>query len=575
MQITRISIANFMGVHLVELLPKAPLLLIAGENGAGKSSILEGARAALVDEVDRIKLKKEFGALVTEGEKAGSVLVEHSAGRAAFSVPTGKRSAEGELAHPALPFVLDPHRFATLDEAGRRAFLFQLLGVTTEPADLARRLVDEMGCDAALVEAIEPKLVSGFDAACKHAKEEVSTARGAWKGVTGETYGEKKAEGWRATPVEPVSPSEIEAAQARAGTAEAANLDAQRSFGAVEEQAKQYADAQARKESLSATAEKIDRIRDKLARDENELATWKAKLDDLPPEPGAVNLRPPMACPECASLLDHRDGGLHRHEPAKGDDADTAVKRAEWKKAVALYEKSVATGKTDLAAAERAKVELADLEAMQPVEAGAVTAAREAANVANGDAMEARRALHELTERRTAAERVEATTAKAAEHHAEVLAWAKLADALSPAGLPVRIVAEALSPFNTAMAAIAARAGWMVPLLGADMGLTASGRQYRLLCESERWRADAVIALAIAELSGIRLVMLDRFDVLHPSGRVQAIRLLAELVDYGTIEQAVVAGTLKGRPSGLPPQWEAIWIENGYVFAEQALDTAA
>jgi hypothetical protein len=46
-----------------------------------------------------------------------------------------------------------------------------------------------------------------------------------------------------------------------------------------------------------------------------------------------------------------------------------------------------------------------------------------------------------------------------------------------------------------------------------DMAITAEGRAYSLLCESEKWRVDAMIAAAIAELSGVKVMMLDRMDV--------------------------------------------------------------
>ena len=42
--------------------------------------------------------------------------------------------------------------------------------------------------------------------------------------------------------------------------------------------------------------------------------------------------------------------------------------------------------------------------------------------------------------------------------------------------------------------------------------ITAGGREYRLLSESERYRVDAVLAEAVANLSGARLLVLDRAD---------------------------------------------------------------
>lgn len=44
-----------------------------------------------------------------------------------------------------------------------------------------------------------------------------------------------------------------------------------------------------------------------------------------------------------------------------------------------------------------------------------------------------------------------------------------------------------------------------------------------------KWRADTPLAIAIARLSGISLVLLDRFDALQPSARPQALKLLLSL----------------------------------------------
>lgn len=570
MNITRIAAKNFMGVRSIELAPPSPLLFVGGANGAGKSSLVEAVRAALVCEIDRVKLKKEYGALVTEGEKVGSVIVEHAGGRAMMNLPTGKHAAEGEPAHFALPFVLDPHRFASLDENERRSFLFKLIKVSTSGNEIACRLVSEMGCSLTLVDEIRPMLASGFDAAHKHAASKATEARGAWKATTGEGYGSQKAEVWKAPDVEPPATAEIEAAQHALQDAEREQNEAQRTYGRVEAEARAYTAAQGKMEALRAEAGKIDRIRDKLARDEAEYAIWKGKLDELPPEPGTATVRPPMACPDCGSMLALHDGALHAHVPGKVDDAEIAIKRAERKKAVEMYDKSVSTGRRDLAAAERAKVELAELEAMPPVDDGAITAARAAAHAASEKAVAARQVDQAIRSREKEAADAQVKNANAAKYHAEVVGWTKLAEALSPAGLPVRIVADAIDPFNAALSKMVGETGWRVPLVGADMGITASGRQYRLLSEAERWMVDTVIALAIAQISGLRLAIIDRFDVLHSSHRGAALYLLSDLVEDGVLDQAIVAGTLKEPPKGLPEHWSSVWVESGYVATREA-----
>ncbi|MGT2505718.1 hypothetical protein [Cupriavidus basilensis] len=106
-------------------------------------------------------------------------------------------------------------------------------------------------------------------------------------------------------------------------------------------------------------------------------------------------------------------------------------------------------------------------------------------------------------------------TKKAVQHHADVAAWDALAEALGPSGIPADLLSEALDPINERLSAAANESEWMRIGIEADMTITADGgRAYALLSESERWRADAMIAEAISRLTGLRLLVLDRADVL-------------------------------------------------------------
>jgi hypothetical protein len=104
---------------------------------------------------------------------------------------------------------------------------------------------------------------------------------------------------------------------------------------------------------------------------------------------------------------------------------------------------------------------------------------------------------------------------------------------------------------------------WPRISIESDMTLTAGGRPYALLPESEKWRADAMIAEAISNLSGIKLLVLDRVDVLDLAGRDDLLYWLDVLADTGQIETALLFATLKALPASLPGTVSAVWIENG------------
>ena len=58
MKLTHITAKNYLGARTVDLPVTAPVLLVAGKNGAGKSSIQEAVRHALAGDAARVSLKE-------------------------------------------------------------------------------------------------------------------------------------------------------------------------------------------------------------------------------------------------------------------------------------------------------------------------------------------------------------------------------------------------------------------------------------------------------------------------------------------------------------------------------------
>ena len=111
-------------------------------------------------------------------------------------------------------------------------------------------------------------------------------------------------------------------------------------------------------------------------------------------------------------------------------------------------------------------------------------------------------------------------------------------------------------------------------LHGVDFALQ-PGRVYGLLSESEKWRCDAMLAIAIARLSGLRFVTLDRFDVLQPSARPQILGLLRTLTQGGGLDTAILAGTMKEPMAKVPTGIQSIWIAEGSIVASISQQQAA
>jgi hypothetical protein len=241
--------------------------------------------------------------------------------------------------------------------------------------------------------------------------------------------------------------------------------------------------------------------------------------------------------------------------------AEAVAKLPEYENALALLQRSVANGKRDLEAAQRAAEQLKELDGLK---ANADTSAAEAKvaeltekrNNWQADADKYREVADKYSRRQALIEQV-------AKLHQDVLDWTHIADALAPDGIPGELLAEALGPINERLHISAGFAEWDQVVIHSDMRITYGGRDYDLISESEKWRADAMIAEAVSFLAGVKLLVLDRFDVLDLKGREDLLYWLDGMAEDGDIETALLFGTLKALPSQLPERIGAHWIDNG------------
>ena len=79
MHLAHLSVTHFQGVPSFAG-DLAPLTVIAGDNGAGKTSLLQALRYALTGQVGRVKLKKDYPLVVAEGARKATVHVVLSTG---------------------------------------------------------------------------------------------------------------------------------------------------------------------------------------------------------------------------------------------------------------------------------------------------------------------------------------------------------------------------------------------------------------------------------------------------------------------------------------------------------------
>lgn len=579
MRITRAQVDNFLGVSSIDVHLKTPVAMFCGPNGAGKSSLQEAIRVALTrDTVRGVESKKNFDQLVHEGVKAGGALITTDDGRDfAFDMPSGKFSVE-EVPEP-MRVALHGQRFARMPADERRTFLFGLTGCKATPELVRQRMVDRE-CDKAKIEAVVPMLRTGFPNACEFAKTKATEAKGAWRTVTGETYGSKKAEGWKAE--KPVATGDATGAKETLTALETEITDLNQKQGSLATEARALAEAAQKRAALKSKADGVDRVRENLGLAQKELADYEPTVVALRGRAkgtARVGLVHDMAnflsrapfdsgedSDEARALLDRYEGEHGSLNDAGTPDLMAQASLPDHESGLTVLKNKVKNLQRDLSDAEGAK---AAFDALAPAEGDKPDPQIELAQVqsrlgvlkASRDNLQV--SLRAIEDVQRKIDQADEKTKKATQNHADVVAWSLVADALAPDGIPGELLAEALKPINTTLQIAARETGWMPVTIAADMSITAAGRAYALLSESEQWRTDAMIAYAVAKLSGLKLLMLDRVDVLLPKGRVELLTWLDELAQDDKIDGAILFCSTKAFPTGLPDTITPYWIESG------------
>ena len=576
MELQHIQIKNFQGVSNVSVAVNAPVLLVTGHNGAGKSSLRDAIRLALTGAASRVSLKKDYGSMIKDGTKKADVIIGTDEGAYNYALPTAKGVHSD---NPYLPLCIDAVAFASMKADDRRKALFELSGCTINAAKVREMLLAEK-CDPALTEQILPMLRSGFPAAEAEAKERASQARGAWKQVTGETYGSQKAESWEAPAVEVPDLAVIDELKGQLEQNQAAINEKNQLIGTAKAAISNQANLQNRIAQLEEQAGKVERIKAKQITDEQSLADVQQLISEA--EQAALS-QEALPCPCCQTLLVY-SRAEHAFIDAKtlstkAGDAGIA-KLEEYRNSATMLQRTIANNQRDLLAAESAAQQLKELQESAAASAESSATDIEALQGDINDLSDARQDLlgriNDLQEQQFAAAQTLTKTKDAARHHAEVLAWTTIAEQMAPSGIPANILSQALKPFQNLLDNINSLVPrWPAVGITPDMELVAGHRSYGLLSESEQWRVQAVITLALAQLSGINLVVLDRFDVLDPVSRVELMEALCDLSDQNQHLQVVMLGTLAKPAAGLPDSYiQQIWLEAG-VVAEAKQEQAA
>lgn len=593
MKLDRLTITNFLRIADLDLdLSTSKIHFFCGPNESGKSTVRDAVRFVLLGDSDRVELKKNYKQLVHKGGKKGIVGVQFEGRTVTRDVATGVSEMDKlpEMAQQTAMLCFGAQTFTDLTLDERRKFLFALTQVQTDVEVVAQMMKDGAGERQPVPEALITRLRSLFrvsvEAAHKSCKEELTRLRAKWSDITGEVYGSIKGAVWEPTaPPDSEEDLDLESIESQIVMLRAGIGENNTAIGRMQSEIKQ-------RETLGNSLKRLEGYRHNLVTLKGNLASLQRDADggehDGKTYVGytetikineelierAEAAKRVLTCPACSQALRLTEDDLEFADPddlnMQRSDEDLDAIRAQTVKLrgeLAAARAEIDTLVKKISAGEGAGKLTQDINSRLAVLATEEQLKDMQASVDRQDVE--MQALIEQEGRARAYQRVVEQTAQkkidALVIHQSIMEWTLAETALSPSGIPGELLGKALGSINERMKASAKRAGWQAPQITEDMEVVrADGHIFGLLSKSAQWRVSAIVAEAISDLSGFRLLSLDEMDVLDLPGRAQFAQWILSLGDsYDTI---LIMATVKERPK-LPAEIAVHWLEQGAEVA--------
>lgn len=501
-----ITIKNFRGVSEAGL-QVAPIALVCGPNHSGKSSIAQAVSAALTGNAAVIEgiTKAAAGKLLRDGTKRGSCTVADKAGSSTVNWPGASSSSEGNAPRAS---AIACGLTSVADMKPKEASAHLIAAIEAFPS-----LADFQAATAGINDAVLGVVwnliqASGWDAAHKRAVERGSELKGAWQQLTGEAYGHVKAESWAPEILTGIDVTKLDADLA-AATSTHEQAKATQAVSAAE-----IGRLQADVAEGELAAKAIEELKAVASKANEAVASITAELNALPRPEVLEQL---AECPHCKGHLVVVSRTEVRAPTASITQDENNARQAAINEAQARLsaarntaanaQANIAQHMVAVAAAERARAKL-DSIPRDGIAADAIAALEAEVNHI--------RYLISASNVRTAA----------ADRHKQIQENQRIIDVLAPNGLRLTVLAAKLGAFNLRLGALAAAASWPAVTVCDDMSLTFGGRPYLLLSESEKFRARVTLQIALADIDGSDMVVIDAADILDRAGRNGLFSLL-------------------------------------------------
>lgn len=563
----QIRIRNTIGLAKADLtVEPGKIALVGGPHGAGKTSLTQAIGAALTSNwrLRDATTKKELSGVLREGTEAGVIQARiEGKGGIKIDLPSGEITTEGVWdAWPAL--AVGTQRLMGIGGAKERAnALLSVIDAEPSREDFEAAVPKQMSKENR--DALWTRICKdGWDATWKAAREAGIKHKGSWEELTKANYGPTKAREWHPEAIDPLDGEEAE-------PYEEALQQAQSDYDAAIAKQAVSAEEVAR---LRAESERMPELRKRLVDLDEELAAaveaHAKALEEREQLPVAVVLKELPQCPHCKKHLvvktQVRTGGsvaIMGIEKPPAEETLTDAQLKQRRLAIAGADGEVVKTKDEVSRLEREKYSVG--EALQSAgkaddklgklgdwsgeDAEYVTQCREALETARYRIGEFRR----WQEAKRLANRIANNI--------------ELQKVLAPDGVRQKVLGDRLAAFNEKLAELTGFLAMdaeplrvVVAEKSGECTVVWGERPYAQLSESEQWRADLVIHAALARLSGVPLIVIDRLDLLLPPLRPGVVKLIGHLGVSAVITMAA-QGTDKLPKRG--PWGSVFWVEHG------------
>lgn len=578
------TISNFRGISAATL-DISRIALIAGSNGAGKSSACQALAAALTGEPVPMEgvTKTQAGVLVRSGTATGSVTLTTEAGSSEITWPAAKVKTTGAPVC-ASRFATGLESIVTMDAKKRTAFLIDYLKAQPTKDQLTQALAP-LNFPAPQIDKLwELIQTTGWDGAHAQIKEKGAKLKGQWELIANDNYGAKKAESWipqgYSPDLEGASEDTLKAVVTDARDA----LEAAIAASAVDDSKR--AELQALADLLPERQAALDLVKQPLAEDtalkdataalqtarvalakaQQDLATLRgaAPKQGEPPRKLFCSCGKELMLDALGNLCDYAVSG-----PTQAEIDAHGKKVSDQVKATSAAEKAVTQAEAALAPLQSARqAAVNEWNAAIATAAAAVTeasnAARELADrpAAPVDAFHASvedcrndLAAHEL--------RLRAFTAKrdADRLHGSIELNQALLGHIAPGGVRADVLQHALGNFNTGLTGLCQIAGWPAVQIERDFSFTYQGTPYYLCSGGEQYRVRTIVQMAMARREQAGMVICDGADILDRSGRNGLFKLLKAVGIPALVGMTIIGGEGDVPKLGAAGMGVAYWID--------------